>query len=154
LVLSTLHTNDAVSTLSRLVNMGVPTYMVASSVRLIVAQRLVRLLCSYCKKGGAPTEEAKRVLLAHELSRLPVVGAPMGCTRCDGTGYKGRAPVMEVLPVRGEHMRELISREATTDRLQALAIAEGMRPLRQAALDLVEAGLTSLAEALKVAVSE
>ena len=154
LVLSTLHTNDAVSTLSRLVSMGVPPYMVASSVRLIVAQRLVRLLCPYCKSSGAPNDEAKRLLMGHELARLPVVGVAMGCTRCDGTGYKGRAPVMEVLPVRGEHMRELISREATVDRIQTLAVKEGLRPLRQAALELVEAGLTSLPEALKVAVTD
>jgi type IV pilus assembly protein PilB len=154
LVLSTLHTNDAVSTLSRLVNMGVPPYMVASSIRLIVAQRLVRLLCPYCKISGAPNDEAKRLLMGHELTRLPVVGVAAGCTRCDGTGYKGRAPVMEVLPVRGEHMRELISRESTADRIQTLAVKEGLRPLRQAALELVEAGLTSLPEALKVAVSD
>jgi general secretion pathway protein E len=149
-----LHTNDAASTLSRLVNMGVPSYMVASAVRLIVAQRLVRLLCPYCKGSGAPGPESKNILLAHELARLPVVGIPVGCVRCEGTGYKGRTPVMEVLPIRGEHMRELISRETSADRLHALAVKEGLRPLRQAALELVEAGLTSLSEALKVAVSE
>jgi type IV pilus assembly protein PilB len=154
LVLSTLHTNDAVSTISRLVQMGVPGYMVAAAVRLVVAQRLVRVLCSHCRKSAPPTEEAQRLLLPQELKLLQKVGVPGGCARCEGTGYKGRAPVMEILPVRSVAMRESILRAASTDELQALAVKEGLRPLREAAVDLVAAGVTSLSEAMKVAVSE
>ena len=154
LVLSTLHTNDAVTTVSRLVDMGVPSYMVAAAVRLVVAQRLVRTLCVHCKETWQPTDSQTRFLTKEEIRRLGTVQSAKGCERCDGIGYKGRTAVMEVLHIRTAPMREAITRGVSPDALQALAVAEGMRPLRRGALDLVERGETSLSEALKILVDE
>jgi type IV pilus assembly protein PilB len=154
LVLSTLHTNDAVASVSRLINMGVPSYMVAAAVRLVVAQRLVRVLCPHCKTLGAPPDAEKRLLSNDEAARLTAAYTAVGCPKCDGIGYRGRAPVMEILPVTSAAMRELISRGCPQDTLLSLALTEGLRPLRWAALRLVEAGETSLSEALKIMVSE
>ncbi len=154
LVLSTLHTNDSVTSISRLVDMGVPPYLVAAAVRLVVAQRLVRVLCPHCKKMAPVPDAQKRFLAGEELIRFTAAYAPAGCIRCDGSGYKGRAGVMEVLPIRTAVMREAITRGASPDALQNIALADGLRPLRMGALDLVERGTTSLAEALKILVSE
>ena len=154
LVLSTLHTNDSVTSISRLVDMGVPPYLVAAAVRLVVAQRLVRVLCPHCKKQLPVSDAHKRFLAGEELIRIPATFSPVGCLRCDGSGYKGRAAVMEVLPVRSAVMREAITRGASPDALQDIALADGLRPLRLGALDLVERGTTSLAEALKILVTE
>ena len=154
LVLSTLHTNDAVTTVTRLVDMGVPPYMVAAAVRLVVAQRLVRVLCPHCKQLWQPTDSQTRFLTKEEIVRLGTVRSAKGCERCDGIGYKGRTAVMEVLHIRSAPMREAISRCVPPDSLQALAVAEGMRPLRRGVLDLVERGETSLSEALKILVDE
>ncbi|MDX6768345.1 MAG: ATPase, T2SS/T4P/T4SS family [Elusimicrobiota bacterium] len=154
LVLSTLHTNDSVTSISRLVDMGVPPYLVAAAVRLIVAQRLVRVLCAHCKRESPILDAQKRFLAGEELIRFTSAYAPVGCMRCDGSGYKGRVGVMEVLPVRTAVMREAITRGASPDALQSIALADGLRPLRSGALDLVERGVTSLSEALKILVSE
>jgi type IV pilus assembly protein PilB len=154
LVLSTLHTNDAVTTVTRLVDMGVPPYMVAAAVRLVVAQRLVRTLCVHCKESWRPTDSQTRFLTKEEIRRLQNVQSAKGCARCEGAGYKGRTAVMEVLHVRTSPMREAITRCVNPDALHALAVSEGMRPLRRGALDLVERGETSLSEALKILVDE
>ncbi len=154
LVLSTLHTNDAVTTVTRLVDMGVPPYMVAAAVRLVVAQRLVRVLCPHCKESWQPTDSQTRFLTKDEVRRLTNVMSAKGCERCDGIGYKGRTAVMEVLHIRSAPMREAITRCVSPDSLQALAVSEGMRPLRRGVLDLVERGETSLSEALKILVDE
>ncbi|MBI5246000.1 MAG: Flp pilus assembly complex ATPase component TadA [Elusimicrobia bacterium] len=154
LVLSTLHTNDAVTTVTRLVDMGVPPYMVAAAVRLVVAQRLVRTLCIHCKQSWQPTDSQTRFLTKEEVRRLGSVQSPKGCERCDGVGFKGRTAVMEVLHIRTTPMREAITRCVNPDALQALAVSEGMRPLRRGVLDLVERGETSLTEALKILVDE
>ncbi len=154
LVLSTLHTNDAVTAVTRLCDMGVPPYMVAAAVRLVVAQRLVRTLCPHCKQSWQPTDSQTRFLTKEEIRRLTTVQSAKGCERCDGIGYMGRTAVMEVLHIRTAPMREAITRCVNPDALQALAVAEGMRPLRRGALDLVERGETSLSEALKILVDE
>jgi type IV pilus assembly protein PilB len=154
LVLSTLHTNDAVTTVTRLVDMGVPPYMVAAALRLVVAQRLVRTLCVHCKESWQPTDSQTRFLTKEEIRRLQNVQSAKGCARCDGVGYKGRTAVMEVLSIRTAPMREAITRCVNPDALHALAVSEGMRPLRRGALDLVERGETSLSEALKILVDE
>lgn len=154
LVLSTLHTNDAVTSVSRLINMGAPAYMVAAAVRLVVAQRLVRVLCPHCKALGSASDAEKRLLSNEEAGRLASTYVAVGCPKCDGIGYRGRTPVMEVLPVASAAMRELISRGCPQDTLLSLAMSEGLRPLRLAALQLVESGDTSLSEALKIVVSE
>ncbi len=154
LVLSTLHTNDAVTSVTRLVDMGVPAYMVAAAVRLVVAQRLVRTLCAHCKETWQPTDSQTRFLTKEEVRRLGSVQSAKGCEQCEGIGYKGRTAVMEVLHVRTPAMREAITRGVAPDALQALAVSEGMRPLRRGVLDLVERGETSLSEALKILVDE
>ncbi len=154
LVLSTLHTNDAVTSVTRLVDMGVPAYMVAAAVRLVVAQRLVRSLCMHCREAWTPTDSQTRCLTKDETRRLNMIWSPKGCARCAGTGYQGRQAVMEVLPIRSAPMREAITRGVSPDSLRGLALSEGMRPLRRAVLELVERGETSLTEALKIIVDE
>ena len=146
LVLSTLHTNDAPSTVSRLMNMGIEPFLVASSVNLICAQRLVRRLCTECKKdhphdpkalvdAGFTAEEAKTV--------IPKKGS--GCDRCNNTGYKGRVGLYEVMEVT-EELRELILVGASALELRRKAIDEGMITLRRSGLMKVMAGVTTIEE--------
>jgi type IV pilus assembly protein PilB len=149
LVLSTLHTNDAPSTVNRLMNMGIEPFLVASSVHLICAQRLVRRVCSECKEpnpstppalvqAGFTPEEAETV--------TPVKGA--GCERCNKTGYKGRVGLYEVLEVT-EELRELILVGASGLELRRKAIDEGMITLRRSGLRKVMEGLTSIEEVVR-----
>ena len=146
LVLSTLHTNDAPSTVSRLMNMGIEPFLVASSVNLICAQRLVRRLCTECKKdhphdpkalvdAGFTAEEAQSV--------IPKKGS--GCDRCNNTGYKGRVGLYEVMEVT-EELRELILVGASALELRRKAIDEGMITLRRSGLMKVMAGVTTIEE--------
>ena len=150
LVLSTLHTNDAAGVMARLVDMGVPPFLIASSLILAQAQRLYRKLCSACKKEfDVPTD----VLAANHIDPHFFDGTriyqPTGCPRCNGTGYKGRAAIMEVLPVEGE-VRDAIVRGKTTSEVRDLAIRNGMIPLKNVGLMKVRDGITSLAAALEV----
>jgi type IV pilus assembly protein PilB len=146
LVLSTLHTNDAPSTINRLMNMGIEPFLVASSVNLICAQRLVRRICSNCKadcplpaealaEAGYTPEEAKSV--------VPKKGA--GCEKCNGTGYKGRVGLYEVMEVTDE-LRELILVGASALELRRKAIDEGMISLRRSGLLKVKLGVTTIEE--------
>jgi len=152
LVLSTLHTNDAPSTLDRLRSMGLPPFNIASSVILITAQRLARRLCS-CK---IPQEVPKPALLAAGFTEADLDGSwtlygpnPKGCDRCHGSGYKGRVGIYEVMPI-SDAMRELIMTNANTIDLERQARREGVRSLRQSGLLKVKQGVTSLAEVLAV----
>jgi type IV pilus assembly protein PilB len=149
LVLSTLHTNDAPSTVNRLMNMGIEPFLVASSVHLICAQRLVRRVCSECKEpnpqtppalvqAGFTPEEAETV--------TPMKGA--GCERCNKTGYKGRVGLYEVLEVT-EELRELILVGASGLELRRKAVDEGMITLRRSGLRKVMEGLTSIEEVVR-----
>jgi type IV pilus assembly protein PilB len=146
LVLSTLHTNDAPSTISRLMNMGIEPFLVASSVNLICAQRLVRRLCTECKKdhphdpkalvdAGFTQEEAERV--------MPKKGN--GCHRCNNTGYKGRVGLYEVMEVT-EELRELILVGASALELRRKAVDDGMITLRRSGLMKVMDGVTTIEE--------
>jgi type IV pilus assembly protein PilB len=148
MVLSTLHTNDAPSTLTRLMNMGIPTFNVASSVLLITAQRLVRRLCS-CKK---PLDTPREALLNAGFTEADLDGSwvlygPGECDRCKGTGYKGRVGLFQVMPVTTE-MQRLIMSNATDLDIAAQAQKEGVKDLRQSGLLMVKQGLTSLEEVL------
>ncbi len=148
LVLSTLHTNDAPQTLTRLMNMGVPTFNIASSILLITAQRLARRLCS-CKK---PMDVPVKALLdagykESELDGSWTLYGPHGCDRCKGTGYKGRVGIYQVMPI-SENMQRLIMNGASALDLAAQAAAEGVRNLRESGLIKVKQGLTSLDEVL------
>lgn len=154
LVLSTLHTNSAPATITRLTHMGTPPFLLAASIKLIVAQRLVRLLCPQCKVPAPLTEDDRKLLTNDESDRLQDMRRGVGCRRCHQTGFLGRKPIFEVMPLRTAEMRQLIMSSAGTDEVSALAVKEGMVPLREAALDMVAKGETSLQEALKIILAE
>lgn len=148
MVLSTLHTNDAPQTLTRLMNMGVPTFNIASSVLLITAQRLARRLCN-CK---TPMTVPDQALLDAGFSREDIDGSwtlygPGGCDRCKGSGYKGRVGIYQVMPV-SEEMQRLIMSGATSIDLAIQAKKEGVKDLRESGLLKVKQGVTSLDEVL------
>jgi type IV pilus assembly protein PilB len=151
MVLSTLHTNDAPSTLTRLINMGIPSYNVAASVHLITAQRLGRRLCSSCRK---PVDIPPEALLSAGFSEADLDGSwqaytAVGCEACKQTGYKGRVGLYQVMPIT-EEINRLILINATTTDIAQQAAREGVLNLRQAGLLKVKQGLTSLEEVLAV----
>ncbi|MGL4231105.1 MAG: type IV-A pilus assembly ATPase PilB [Casimicrobium sp.] len=147
LVLSTLHTNDAPTTLTRLLNMGVAPFNVASSVLLITAQRLARRLCSQCKAPfDLPTETLLQAgFKEDELDGSWVPYKPVGCDACKGTGYKGRVGIYEVMPVT-EEIQKIIMSNGNSIEIAAQAQREGVRNLRQSGLWKVKQGMTSLEE--------
>ena len=155
LVLSTLHTNDAPSTISRLINMGVEPFLVASSVLMIVAQRLLRRLCQNCKQvKKVPDEVPRDVLLRagyseQEAGEITQIWSPKGCSVCGNSGYKGRVALYEVMEITAG-LREMILQGASTDELRAKSQEEGMLTLRQSGLQKARDGMTSLEEVLKV----
>ena len=150
LVLSTLHTNDAPSTVSRLLNMGIEPFLVASSVNLIGAQRLVRKLCADCK---APVEVTRQQLIDIGIppeeadSVKPMRG--QGCRTCNNTGYKGRIAVYEIM-VANDEVKEFVLNGASTLELKREAIRQGMKTLRMSALTKFREGMTSLEEVVRV----
>ncbi|KPK12607.1 MAG: general secretion pathway protein GspE, partial [Acidithiobacillales bacterium SG8_45] len=150
MVLSTLHTNSAPATLSRLVNMGVPPFNIASAVNLIVAQRLARRLCEKCKTPLDLPKEAlqKAGFKDGEIAQGVKVWGPKGCDSCNG-GYKGRVGIYEVMPV-SEAIGEIIMREGTELDVEKQMIKDGVYDLRAAGLKKVTAGLTSLEEVERV----
>ncbi len=148
LVLSTLHTNDAPGTVSRLLNMGIEPFLVTASLNAIVAQRLCRKLCQECKK---PAELEDQALLdagfpAEEIGTFQAF-APGGCKACNDRGYKGRVAVYEVMPL-WDGLKELVIQGCSSAELKQEAIRLGFRTLRMAALAKVKAGMTTLAEAV------
>ncbi|MBE7521290.1 MAG: type IV-A pilus assembly ATPase PilB [Burkholderiales bacterium] len=147
LVLSTLHTNDAPTTLTRLQNMGVAPFNIASSVILITAQRLGRRLCAHCKRPeDIPPEALLRAGFAEEdLDGTWQPYGPIGCDHCGGSGYKGRVGIYEVMPI-SDDMRQLIMRNGNALEIADLAQKEGVRNLRQSGLLKVKAGVMSLEE--------
>ncbi|MGC8513365.1 MAG: GspE/PulE family protein [Acidimicrobiales bacterium] len=154
LVLSTLHTNDAASTPSRLVEMGVEPFLVGSSIDCVVAQRLARKLCARCKRTYTPNK-SELASTGWDFERLGEPGEsyetfqPVGCGACGGTGYHGRFAIHEVLVVTEEVERAIVERAHTED-IRKIAIGQGMLTLRQAGMVEVAAGLTSLEEILRV----
>jgi type IV pilus assembly protein PilB len=147
LVLSTVHAHSAASALSRLENIGVEPHVLASSINCIVGQRLVRVLCSRCRKQAPATpEELAELGLAAEQN--VVLARPEGCTHCSGTGYHGRMAIYEVLPLTPA-IRKLVGESAEV--VHEAAVAEGMVTLRQDGLRLAFAGVTSLDEVRRVA---
>lgn len=150
LVLSTLHTNDAASSVIRLVDMGVEPYMIASSLVGIIAQRLVRKVCPFCGEWGPMTED-EEVMVGKP---LPRVMHAKGCRQCNNTGYKGRISIHEILPITKD-VRSMITGGATVDEIKDYAIAElGMDTLKASALELVEQGVTTVQELVKVSYYE
>jgi type IV pilus assembly protein PilB len=147
LVLSTLHTNDAPSTLVRMLNMGVAPFNIASSVNIITAQRLARKLCTHCRRPeDIPPEALLRAgFLDEDLDGSWQPFGPIGCDHCKGTGYKGRIGVYEVMPITDE-MKQLIMRNGNSLDIAEQAQREGVRNLRQSGLLKVKSGMTSLEE--------
>jgi type IV pilus assembly protein PilB len=149
LVLSTLHTNDAPSTINRLMNMGIEPYLVATSVILIAAQRLIRRVCANCK---GPTEVAPQVLVSlgftPEEAKSVQVMKGKGCERCNNTGYKGRVALIEVLDV-SEEIREMILSGASSIEIKRKGIEEGMLSLRRSGLVKIKEGITTIEEVVR-----
>ena len=150
LVLSTLHTNDAASSVVRLIDMGVEPFMIASSLVGIVAQRMVRKVCPFCGEYGPMTEE--EALIAGVV--LQQVKHAKGCRNCNNTGYKGRISIHEILMV-DKNVRQMITKGASVEEIKQYAINEqGMSTLKQSALALVEEGITTVEELLRVSYYE
>jgi type IV pilus assembly protein PilB len=148
LVLSTLHTNDAPSTITRLAEMGIEPFLVASAVDCIVAQRLARVLCESCKRKIAVSADSLRQS-GFRVSADIEAFEPVGCPTCSGTGYRGRIGLYEVMWV-SDGVRELTLKRETAEEIRRVAIHEGMMRLRDDGLEKVRRGLTSIAEISRV----
>jgi len=151
LVLSTLHTNDAPSALTRLIDLGVEPYLVASSVIGIVAQRLARVICPRCKEEAEPTD-SERVILDPQLHGDIVFYRGRGCKRCNETGYAGRTPIAEVL-VMDSRMKEEVITGGNERAIQLAALRAGMRTLRDDGMEKVREGTTTLSEVVRLTFS-
>ncbi len=148
LVLSTLHTNDAPSAITRLTEMNIEPFLSASAIVCIVAQRLVRQLCTYCKSRtmlSVSSLEKAGFNVAFDLEAYE----PVGCGRCGGSGYKGRTGLYEVMAISDE-IRDLTVERASSDEIRKIAVAQGMRPLRADGFEKVKNGITSIAEVARV----
>ena len=148
LVLSTLHTNDAPSAITRLVEMGIEPFLVASALDCVLAQRLVRMLCSHCKQRTIIPAEVMRRSGYKALVDVEAY-EPVGCRRCSGSGYRGRAGIYEVMGVTPQ-IRRLALERRPAEELREVAIHEGMRRLRDDGLEKVRRGRTSIAEVARV----
>ena len=151
LVLSTLHTNDVPQTIARLVNIGIPSYNIAASVNLIMAQRLARRLCNHCKTRDRKHHHEELLALGfkeEDLDDLRIYG-PKGCERCSYQGYRGRAGIYQVVPI-SESLSELILKNASAAEIEEQCRREGYWDLRQSALNKVKQGITSIEEILRV----
>jgi type IV pilus assembly protein PilB len=148
LVLSTLHTNDAPSAITRLTEMNVEPFLSASAIACVVAQRLVRTLCTYCKQRAMLSVQALEAAGFHAAFDVEAY-EPKGCARCGGSGYKGRVGVYEVMEMT-EELRTLTVERASADEIRKIAIQQGMRPLRLDGFEKVKNGVTSIAEVARV----
>jgi type IV pilus assembly protein PilB len=150
LVLSTLHTNDAPSSISRLMNMGIEPFLVATSVHCVVAQRLVRRICSFCKEPAhdVPVQSLVDIGFSDREARTLKLFHGKGCERCSGTGYKGRVALYEVMEV-DEDLREMILNGASAFELRQKANERGMISLRESGLFKIRDGVTSVEEVLR-----
>ncbi|MEJ2568013.1 MAG: ATPase, T2SS/T4P/T4SS family [candidate division WOR-3 bacterium] len=155
--MSTLHTNDAPSAVNRLVDIGIEPFLIASSLNLIQAQRLLRKVCKNCKKkidfnNSDKIEILKRMGLSdEEIRNGDIYEAGDGCPECNSSGYRGRIAVTEVMPIT-MNLRKMILKGASTDDLRKAAQEEGMRTLRKDGLIKLSRGLTTIDEVLRVTV--
>ncbi|HEX6736491.1 MAG TPA: ATPase, T2SS/T4P/T4SS family, partial [Azonexus sp.] len=154
LVLSTLHTNDAPSAITRLLDLGVPAYLINSTLLGVMAQRLVRTLCPHCKKAQPITDDQRllwRSLVAPWKAAEPAqMWQPVGCLECRMTGYAGRVGIYEIL-LNSVEVRKLITPQMDVARMRDQSYREGMRPLRISGAMKAAQGVTSLDEIIKVA---
>jgi type IV pilus assembly protein PilB len=152
LVLSTLHTNDAPSAVTRLTEMGIEPFLTASAITCVLAQRLARRLCSDCKEEYIPEEEALvRIGFPFEPGKPPHLFRAKGCRKCNDIGYRGRMGIHEVMTM-SETMERMTVENASTDELMAQAIEEGMKTLKVDGFEKVRMGLTSIEEIMRVVV--
>ncbi|MFH1336094.1 MAG: ATPase, T2SS/T4P/T4SS family [Candidatus Zixiibacteriota bacterium] len=150
LVFSTLHTNDAPSTIDRLIDMGIPSYLVASCVRLVMAQRMVRKVCTNCREEiKLPSETLQILGLTEDEVKDTKIYAAKGCNECNSTGYSGRTGIFEVMPMSQAIERMILAKASNMD-IRQQAIAEGMLTLRTAALGKLKNGVTTVAEVMAV----
>ncbi len=153
LVLSTLHTNDAPSSINRLLNMGIEPFLIASSTNLVLAQRLARKICNECKEQ---VKVAEQTLI--DLGFTPEGGSVQcykgkGCAKCNGTGYKGRVALYEVMPL-SETLKDLVLNGVSTAELKRAAVDEGMKTLRMSGLQKIKEGVSTLEEILRVTMGD
>ncbi len=154
LVLSTLHTNDAPSTINRLLNMGIEPFLVASSVNLIVAQRLARKVCNACReRDDIAIETLLQMGMDPETASKAQCTRGKGCPSCGNTGFKGRVALYEVMPIT-DSLRELILMGASANEIKAEAINQGMKTLRQSGLTKILDGTTSVSEILRTTMAD
>jgi len=150
LVLSTLHTNDAPGTINRLLNMGIEPFLVSSAVILIIAQRLARKICPFCKESiEIPLEEIINAGFSEDQASQIQTFAGNGCTNCVKTGYKGRVGLYEVMPI-SKQIQNLVLEAASALDIRKISVKEGMSTLRESGLEKVASGLTTLDEILRV----
>lgn len=149
LVLSTIHTNDAVSTISRLVDMGIEPYLVSSSLVGVIAQRLVKLLCPHCAGKRMTTEQEMKLL---GITEPAVIYDPVGCDECNGTGYAGRTAIYEMIKVTPE-IKQLIARSESEDNIKKLAREQGASFLRESVTELVLDGKTDMRQLIRTTYS-
>lgn len=148
LVVSTLHTNSAASTITRLEDMGIESYLIADSIIGVIAQRLVRRLCPHCKRPRAATDEEKKFMNCGEAQTVTVY-EPCGCNQCENTGFKGRIGVYEIMQMT-PGLKTIVSKQLGADAIKEAALQEGMYTLRMSAIELVLEGTTSYDEMVKV----
>jgi len=149
LVLSTLHTNDAATALTRLVDLGIEPYLVASTVEAVLAQRLVRRICANCKEEVRLTAD-ERMGLGSGVADLGEVWRGRGCAECRGTGFRGRTGIYELM-IMNEGLRAAVQENASSSHLERLGLASGMRLLKEDGIRLIRGGITTPQEVLRVA---
>ena len=151
LVLSTLHTNDAPAAVTRMLDLGVPPYLISATLLGVMAQRLVRVLCPHCKKSSPASSEDEalwdQLVAPWKANRPTKFSQPVGCLECRMTGYRGRVGIYEILLLSPD-MKQAISDSADVAKLRDLAYREGMKPLRISGAMKVAAGITTLAEVI------
>ena len=154
LVLSTLHTNDAPSTVNRLLNMGVEPFLVASSTNLILAQRLARRICPNCKeKADVPAQALLDIGLPEEAVGTFACYRGTGCANCSDTGYRGRVALYEVMPITDE-LKELVLNGASAMELKDLAVQQGMKTLRMSGISKIQEGMTTVEEVVRTTIKD
>jgi len=154
LVFSTLHTNDAPSTVTRLRDMGIPPFLITATLEAVLAQRLVRKICRECRE---PTQPSTETLAQLDLTPEDVIGKKFfkgrGCPACNNTGFKGRTGLFEFMPIT-DRLRELINSGASTEKIRDVAMQTGMIPLRASGLQKVYSGITTVEEVIRETVLE
>ncbi|HDN97630.1 MAG TPA: type II/IV secretion system protein [bacterium] len=152
LVFSTLHTNDAPSAITRLIDLGIPPFLVASAVQGVMAQRLVRVLCPRCKERIEPDEKMRKLLGIKDGEEVSIY-RPKGCNECNFTGYYGRIGIFEIF-VMNDKLRDLTLRRVSASKLREEAVRSGMRTMKQDGFEKVKRGITTIEEVLKVVGSD